>query len=124
MRDIAFKENVRIKIYSRAIREILDALFELQNLYDWLPDLVVTSCNDGTHKPGSRHYTNEAMDVRSKNFKSNKEKRDFVNALQTYLGSKYTVLFESEGMDNEHFHIQVKKGISYDVFADERIGSG
>ena len=30
--------------------------------------------------------------------------------LQARLGEKFTVLFENEGTDSEHFHCQVRKG--------------
>jgi hypothetical protein len=75
--------------------------------------LVITSINDSTHMDGSRHYTNEAIDIRSKNFHSRESKRIFRIELEKFLGPYFRVLLENEGSENEHFHIQVKRGFVY-----------
>jgi hypothetical protein len=80
-------------------------------------NLVITSINDGKHLPNSRHYKDEAFDMRSKNFSSNKKKMLYKEAIQNQLNvdgdNKFTVLLENIGTENEHFHFQVKKGLSY-----------
>jgi hypothetical protein len=39
-------------------------------------------------------------------------KKEFVARLAFQLGGdKFTVLLENEGTENEHFHIQLKKGL-------------
>lgn len=78
------------------------------------PDnLVITSLNDGQHSPNSRHYKNEAMDIRSKTFTSRDDKRVFRQEFELFLGPSFRVILEDEGTDNEHFHVQVKKGLVY-----------
>ena len=78
------------------------------------PDnLVITSLNDGQHTPNSRHYKNEAIDIRSKNFPDREGKRLFRQELELFLGPSFRVMIEDEGKDNEHFHVQVKKGLMY-----------
>lgn len=75
--------------------------------------LVITAIADSVHSPNSRHYTNEALDLRSKNFRNREDKRIFRAELELFLGPFFRVLLESEGTPNEHFHIQVKKGLKY-----------
>jgi len=112
MRYISFKDNCRFKNWTPALSEIIDALDFVMNNYDWIPQLVITSINDSDHIHNSRHYTDEALDVRSRNF-PNIDKLRFVQIVEEKLGDKFTVLFEGEGTTNEHFHIQVAKGETY-----------
>jgi hypothetical protein len=73
-------------------------------------NLIITSANDSKHKIESKHYKNQALDLRSKNFKTETEKADFMQELSKALGPKFTIIYEYPGLVNEHFHIQVKKG--------------
>ena len=47
-----------------------------------IPDLVITAIFNGQHAVNSRHYKNEAIDIRSHNFSSLEAKLDFVNQFQ------------------------------------------
>lgn len=76
-------------------------------------DLVITALKNGVHSTNSRHYTNEAIDLRSKNFPTDESKLLFCEKLQSFLGPEFTVLMEDAGKPNEHFHIQVKKGLKF-----------
>lgn len=69
-------------------------------------DVTITSGNDSKHKVGSKHYADEALDVRSKNFANNFVKKEFLRAVMLRLGPKYEGFLESEGEANEHFHIE------------------
>lgn len=117
---IAFKDNVRFKRYTYALHYILDTLFKLcQHGYDELPALVtITSINDSLHSHNSKHYKDEALDIRSKNFATVRTKFIFRERLEVELNknemypNSFTVLLEDEGGDNEHFHVQVKKGLT------------
>ena len=113
MKIIQFKDNVRIKRWTPAIATIIDTAEVLMNRYPWIPELTVTSCNDSQHLPTSKHYTDEAIDIRSKNFNDDTDKRLFATSLQEMLGPRFTVLLENFGTFNEHFHIQVKKGETF-----------
>lgn len=84
------------------------------------PDIIwVTSLNDSLHSERSRHYTDEAMDIRSKNFPTRTSKLHFVARYSALLNShpedphKFTVIFENEGGPEEHFHVQVRKGHTF-----------
>lgn len=72
-------------------------------------DLVITSANDSHHKEGSKHYKNQALDIRSKSFKTEKDKAAFMTELASELGPKFIVIYEYPNEINEHFHIQVRK---------------
>ena len=68
-------------------------------------DLFVTSGNDKVHSRGSKHYSDEALDFRTKNMKS-ADKHAFVKELKRRLGRHYDVILEDEGGNNEHCHAE------------------
>lgn len=105
--------NVRLVVLTPALAHIFWRLEMFHREFGPVEDLVITSINDGTHKQDSRHYTNEAIDLRSKNFPSESLKLDFRRELEEFLGPKFRVLFENARTDNEHFHIQVRKGMRF-----------
>lgn len=109
---VVFKDTVRIKRFTLAIQRMLDVLVELDGRPYLGPDITVTSINDSTHGQGSRHYTNEAMDVRCHDL-SRIDKHLFQEQIRAELGDKFTVLLEDEGTPNEHLHLQVKKNGTY-----------
>ena len=110
---IFFKENVKIPVMSGTLAYIFYRLeiFHSTKMSPQPDDIVITSVNDGAHMAGSKHYKNQAVDIRSKNFMSNADKHLFCARLGNWLGETYTVLFENVGLDNEHFHVQLKKGL-------------
>lgn len=89
-------------------------------------EVVITSLNDGKHATNSRHYVNEAMDIRTLNFPSRDSKRVFREKLERALNShpsvssqdpRFRVLIENEGKTSgsavEHIHVQVAKGKTF-----------
>jgi hypothetical protein len=89
----------------------LDLLHKFSNLCP--KEIVITSANDSKHSNNSKHYLNEALDLRSHNFMPG-TKIAFREELERFLniGSPcpFTVLLEGLDTPNEHFHVQVKKG--------------
>lgn len=85
-------------------------------------EIWITSMNDSLHMKGSRHYNDEGVDIRSKNFPSKASKLHFANRLESLLNShpndpnKFVVILENEGAPEEHFHVQVRKGMSFMLF--------
>ena len=71
---------------------------------DW--DVTITSANDSKHMKGSKHYTGEAIDIRSKNFPSKRSKQDFIAKVLLRLGPGYEMFLEGVGTENEHFHLE------------------
>lgn len=110
---ILFKDNVRIKKFTPELRHILFVLDDLNGMQipNYPKDWTVTSINDSKHVIGSKHYSDKALDLRSKNFGSNTLKMEFRDRIAFALGDdKFTILLENLGTPNEHFHIQLKKG--------------
>jgi hypothetical protein len=68
--------------------------------------LVVTSVVDGLHMEGSKHYTGEAFDCRSKHLPDYETKLRVLGALEAILGRDYDVILERRGDPSEHFHIE------------------
>lgn len=108
-------DSVKLRRLSPALMHIFNTLMgmNMEETPIYPKDWVITSINDGKHMKGSKHYIDEAVDLRSKNFKSLEAKKSFVNILQLRLGQQFTVLFENVDRINEHFHIQVKKGVIF-----------
>ena len=72
-----------------------------------VPEVVITSANDGAHKDGSLHYKNAAVDVRTKNFPDEPTKKSFLAALVKELGdADFDFLYEDPGGANQHVHIE------------------
>lgn len=119
---MAFKPGVRLNLQHPAIVRMLigAAIAAEDHAGSYTGELVITAGNDSVHGTASRHYRDEAIDIRSKNFISRDAKRDFrahlENILNLGLGKlQFRVLLESEDTANEHFHVQVKKGTAFDA---------
>ena len=110
-------DSVRLNFASEPLRRLVRVLAETGADHAatgwWTGDLVITSANDSRHGPGSKHYTNEAIDVRSHNFRDATAKHLFRTAYELALGPQFRVLLEGLGTPNEHFHAQVRKGHAY-----------
>ena len=68
-------------------------------------NVFITSGNDSKHMPGSKHYSNEALDVRSKNFNISIRNK-LIKIINRRLGKNYQVIMEDDGKPNEHIHIE------------------
>lgn len=110
------KSTVRFRIITPALVHILATVERLSQTLPGLPaeGVVITSGSDGTHMTGSKHYTGEAIDVRSKTF-TKAARAAFLTSLRAELGPQFTVLLEHEGEVQEHVHVQVKKGRRFDA---------
>ena len=106
---IQFKETVRIKRWTPAIRYMLDMIEGIMSSNDWVPELTITSINDSKHKENSQHYKDLALDVRSHNFLSHEDRLRFLEVLKTTLGPKFFVDLENINTPNEHFHMQLHR---------------
>lgn len=67
--------------------------------------LLVTSGNDSVHAKGSKHYTDEALDFRTKTLAAD-VKNQLLLAVRLRLGRDYDCLIEDFGGPNEHLHIE------------------
>jgi hypothetical protein len=63
-------------------------------------DTWVTSANDSVHMRGSRHYTDEALDLRIHGL-TKIQVAEWAAAIKTRLGLKYDVVVEKD-----HIHVE------------------
>lgn len=76
-----------------------------QEFSKWGLETVVTSVNDSHHMEGSKHFQGAAMDFRTKHAAG------LAKSITATLKGKlallgFDVIFESEGLPNEHLHIE------------------
>ena len=112
MSVVQTKSNVLYTIIAPGGMRILSAIDRTAAALDC--DLVITSGCDGAHSgPDDPHHRGEAYDIRSHDMSP--EQKDRVLAqIMMYLGwDRFYGFLESPGTDNEHFHVQVKKGTVY-----------
>lgn len=104
---LTIKPGVKFDHDSLALGRILATLL----LWDYDGEVVITAGSNGTHAPKSRHYTGEAVDIRTHNFTL---PVDTLRAsLQAALGPKFVVIWESPNTPNSHLHVQVRKATTY-----------
>lgn len=68
-------------------------------------EVVITSGTDGKHMKGSKHYTSEALDIRTKTL-SREKKFALLDGILARLGTNYQGILESEDKVNEHIHVE------------------
>ncbi|MEQ1910614.1 MAG: hypothetical protein ABMA15_17470 [Vicinamibacterales bacterium] len=68
-------------------------------------DRVCTSGNDHVHMPGSLHFSDRALDFRTRDL-STTQKHQLRATAKRRLGKHYDVLLEDENGPNEHLHIE------------------
>jgi hypothetical protein len=113
------KEGVVFKGFTWGLVRILDVLIHIARAFpEWFPggQLDITSANDSTHSaiPLSRHFTNEAVDIRSHDLAEDVKDR-FLLTLSQMLGSGFFAQIEDRGKPNEHIHVQVMRGWTFDA---------
>lgn len=101
MAFLKFKSGV---VVSRQV--ILAAgIINAANQLGLIDDITITSGNDSTHMKGSKHYSDEALDVRTKTLTTD-QKHLLKDTVKARLGPGYDVVLESEGGSNEHLHVE------------------
>jgi len=116
---LAYKAGVRVHHRTLSLSHIENCALATQSDLGYPTVLVITSVNDSRHSTHSRHYTDDAIDFRTKGppasnaMGSTASKRKFRKRFAEILGARFTVILESLGTPNEHLHAQVKKGQVY-----------
>ena len=105
---IRCKDSVRFSKLRREVWRTFPIIEETFKYYEIVPTIT---CGTEAHGQDDPHTNGYALDVRSKNLPDIDTKRIILNELIQSLGPDYTVLLENEGKYNEHFHIQIKKGL-------------
>jgi hypothetical protein len=108
------KPTVRFKGFTRGLVRILVAVQRVAEITR-MKEIVITSANDGKHsqRPRSRHYSNEALDLRSRNFRTATARRLFLQRLRRELGERFYVAYEGHGKPSAHIHVQPRRGTTY-----------
>ena len=76
-------------------------------LYARSRDTVITSINDGAHKNGSKHYSDRAVDLRTKHLPGEAEKVSFALEMKRLLDTLgFDVILEYLSGANEHLHVE------------------
>lgn len=74
---------------------------------DCVDAIVITHGLDGEHKVGSLHRLYAAVDIRTKNLKTEVDKTNlYFKLMDKFRAPRYDVLFEDRGGVNEHIHIE------------------
>lgn len=97
--------------------ELLLAIIMVHSIYDkYGYDCIITSLNDSVHSQNSKHFSGDGVDFRTKHITDSQTKIEILREIMLNLTfNGYDVLFESEGKDNEHLHVEYdpkKKGIN------------
>lgn len=100
---LQFKEGVRVKGLQPQMLlalQVVEEEFSKMGL-----DTVVTSCNDGEHKEGSKHYAGAAFDFRTKH--AGGMGKGLASSIQKRIAHiGFDVLYEYPGQPNEHIHLE------------------
>lgn len=109
---LLFKSDVKI---NGARPELLRALATAVEIWEQcgVPELVVTSINDGQHMKLSKHYRGEAMDLRTHNVREEGRDPEILRAhLAASLGKDYDVILEFTNTEREHLHVEFDPKVS------------
>jgi hypothetical protein len=112
--SVTVKPGVRFDVVAPAGFVILQAIKSTSD--ETGIDLVITSGTDSAHSgPDDPHKTGEAYDVRTKGM-TRDEKSYVLITLMSFLDpSDFYGFIEDPAGDNEHIHVQRKKGTTFSV---------
>lgn len=102
MRYYHLKQGVNINMLSPILESKLWRISLTIKLIIGDPNytFTITSANDGNHMKGSKHYTNEAIDIRIRDI-HNSHHALVVAGLKKMLGRHFDVVYETT-----HIHIE------------------
>lgn len=110
--DIRAKAGVNL---STLRPEMEDALLTIVAAYktvlgdEYIPTITSGDDYDG-HMEGSAHYSGAALDFRLKDIEDPYQREMVAYAVREGLGEKFFVDHENPGEDNEHLHVQMRRG--------------
>lgn len=110
------KKGVNITELSPKIKDILPAIIKACKFVNGKDYIVtITSGNDGKHMKGSKHYTNEAIDIRTKDMKLNKSISTVIR-IKRYIREMGRSDWDYDVIDErDHIHIEYDKKININV---------
>ena len=110
---VRIKDGVTFNITQENIPAMAHMLSALDMLARQIRhDLTITSAADGQHSgPEDPHPLGRALDVRSHDLP---DKQIVLNRIKLFLGEeKFYIFLEDPGLENEHYHLQVRHGAEY-----------
>lgn len=114
MASVSALESVRFAVITPATVRLLEALVLVAAGTNDVDDVIITSGTDGVHSGlTDPHHRGSAIDVRSHNFPSSSSKTAFLKSMERALGERFFLYLEDPGGPNEHFHLQVRRGVEY-----------
>lgn len=110
---VKIKDDVTF-VYSIGGLSILQSIKTCSRMME--KDLTITSGSDGEHSgPEDYHHFGNAYDVRSHDLDPI-SKQQFLANLNNLLSREHFYYFlEDPGLENEHFHIQVRQNTVYTI---------
>ena len=96
---IKFKEGVRFVELNDALLKLMEGIDKIFLVLGHVP--TITSVNDGQHMQGSKHYSNEAVDLRTRDLPVTSLPK-LCNDLKRVLGPDYDVVLEKDHVHVEH----------------------
>ncbi len=101
-------------VYSMGGFPILQAIKTNSRMLD--VDLTITSGSDGIHSGvDDPHHLGNAYDVRSHDLDTVVKQQFLANLNNLLSKEKFYYFLEDQGSENEHFHIQVRRGIEFTI---------
>jgi hypothetical protein len=115
-RQLAYKAGVRITQRTVALDVLENGALHTQEELGYPEVLFITSINDSGHGTPSKHWRELAVDLRTKGPRRNdmgstKRKQRFRQRWEENCGSRFRIILEKLGTDDEHLHGQVRKGL-------------
>ena len=110
------KKGVNVKELSPKIKDILPAIIKACKVVNGKDYIVtITSGNDGKHMKGSKHYTNEAIDIRTKDMQKNKSTSTVIR-IKKFIKEMGRNDWDYDIIDEgDHIHIE------YDKFVNKKL---
>lgn len=95
-----------VKFGNHAIAMAFAAITVNDIFKKWSYPCVITSVNDSKHGTGSLHPKDDAFDFRTKHVATSQEKHAIIKEIKEALTADFDIVFENEGLDNEHGHLE------------------
>lgn len=113
MSVVRMKDGVQFYVIAPAGFRLLSAIDQTAAALG--RDLVITSACDGEHSgPADPHHAGEAFDIRTHDFPNEELKQLVLDGIMRRLDAEHFFGFlEAAGTENEHIHVQRKKGTVY-----------
>jgi hypothetical protein len=105
------RASCRLGVITPALLHILSVVEEHARFHDYT--IILLSGTDGAHALYSGHARGEAIDFRCRDLVTSDEQRAFLHDLLTKLGPEFYGAQEHTGQANEHYHLQLRRGIAF-----------